>query len=69
MEPDFNTRAGKLIAEGRLAEARTVLDAAIQEMPKGWTPIREEADSVTISFWAATASMTAAGNWFSGASR
>lgn len=51
MEPDFNARAGKLIAEGRLAEARTVLDGAIQEMPKGWTPIREEANSVTISFW------------------
>jgi hypothetical protein len=48
---DFDRRATQLIVEGRLDEARILLEAAIHDMPAGWTPVREDATSLTISFW------------------
>jgi len=51
MGPHLNQRAGGLIAEGRLAEARTLLEAAIHEMPTGWTPVSEDGKFLMIFFW------------------
>src|SRR5436305_1569216 len=47
----FNGRAEKVILDGHYAEARTLLEAAIQKMPPGWTPRREDGNSLTIAFW------------------
>jgi tetratricopeptide (TPR) repeat protein len=51
MESDFNHRAAELIFEGRYADARSVLEAAIREMPAGWTPRLEKDESLSIAFW------------------
>jgi len=47
----FNRRASALILDGRYAEARALLEAAIHEMPTGWTPIRDDGQSLAICFW------------------
>jgi tetratricopeptide (TPR) repeat protein len=51
MEPSFNRRADELIVGGRYADARALLDAAIREMPTGWTPRRGEGRPPAIAFW------------------
>jgi len=51
MESSFNRRAEELIVDGRYSDARTLLEAAIQQMPTGWTPKREDGQFVTIAFW------------------
>jgi tetratricopeptide (TPR) repeat protein len=51
MDPSFNRRADELIVDGRYADARALLDAAIHEMPTGWTPRLEDDRSLTIAFW------------------
>jgi hypothetical protein len=53
MEPSlqFNRRASALILDGRYAEARLLLDAAIRGMLTGWTSIRDDGQSLTICFW------------------
>lgn len=51
MEPHFNRRADELIVDGRYADARSLLEAAIQEMPENWNPTREDARFLTIAFW------------------
>ena len=51
MESSFNRRADKLIIEGRYSEARALLEAAIQDMPVGWTPRREHDQFLIIAFW------------------
>jgi tetratricopeptide (TPR) repeat protein len=48
---DFNQLADQLIATRRWSEAQSLLDKTIREMPYGWNPIREEADSLKIAFW------------------
>jgi tetratricopeptide (TPR) repeat protein len=47
----FNGRAEELILDGRYVEARTLLKAAIEKMPAGWTPRREDGNSLVIAFW------------------
>ena len=47
----FNRRASALIVDGSYAEARALLDAAIHAMPTGWTPLRDDGQSLTICFW------------------
>jgi tetratricopeptide (TPR) repeat protein len=51
MKPSFNRRADRLIVDGRYADARVLLDAAIQKMPHGWTPKREDDRFLIIAFW------------------
>ncbi len=51
MEPDWNRRAVDLIVDGRYADAREVLDAAIQQMPANWTSQRDEGPHFTIACW------------------
>jgi tetratricopeptide (TPR) repeat protein len=51
MDQDFNQEADELIAEGRLAEARTMLETVIREMPTGWKPCRDDGRSLSIAFW------------------
>lgn len=51
MESDFNQEADKLIAEGRLAEARAMLEAAVRGIPAGWKPRRDDGRSLAIAFW------------------
>jgi tetratricopeptide (TPR) repeat protein len=51
MDTSFNRRASKLIARGRLSEARALLEAAIQKMPNGWTPTQEDDLFLKIAFW------------------
>lgn len=40
-----------MIVAGRYAEAQALLEAAIQAMPAGWTPVREDDRFLTIAFW------------------
>lgn len=51
MEPGFNRRADHLIVKGRYAEAEAVLDGALQAMPRGWSPIREDDRFFFVAFW------------------
>lgn len=51
MESEFNRLANELIGNGRLAEARTVLEAAIRDMPAGWKPSRKDEQQIEIAFW------------------
>jgi tetratricopeptide (TPR) repeat protein len=51
MELSFNRRADELIVDGRYTDARALLEAAIREMPTGWTPRREDDRFLTIAFW------------------
>lgn len=51
MESGFNQRADELILDGRSAEARTVLETALQEMPEGWTPRWDDDAFLNIAFW------------------
>jgi hypothetical protein len=51
MESSFNRLADDLIIDGRYADAQPLLDTAIQKMPTGWTPRREDDQSLTIAFW------------------
>jgi len=51
MEQSFNRRADELIAKGRYADAETLLEAAIQRMPAGWSPTREDDHFLSIAFW------------------
>lgn len=47
----FNERALDLLHEGRLDEARAVLEEALQAMPAGWRPIKENSSFLQIAFW------------------
>jgi tetratricopeptide (TPR) repeat protein len=47
----FNERALELLHEGRLDEARAILEEALQAMHAGWTPIKETSSFVQIAFW------------------
>ena len=51
MEPKFNRCADELIIEGCYADAQALLDAAIQAMPAGWTPTREDERFLSVAFW------------------
>ena len=51
MEQDFNKRADELIADGRFAEARTILETAIRDIPPGWKPSQDDGRSLKIAFW------------------
>ncbi len=51
IEEDFNVAAVLLITEGRLEEARAVLEAALAMQPPGWRPIQEISDEVVICCW------------------
>ena len=51
MKPSFNQRAGKLIAQGRLDEAKALLDKTIHEMPAGWKPVRDDGQWLDVFFW------------------
>ena len=51
MESSFNRRADELIVDGRYADAQALLEAAIHDMPTGWTSRREDDRSLTIAFW------------------
>jgi tetratricopeptide (TPR) repeat protein len=51
MDPSFNRQADELIVDGRYADARALLEAAIQEMPTGWTPRQENDQFLSIAFW------------------
>ena len=51
MKPEFNERADELIADGRWAESRTMLETAIREMPADWKPCSDDEQALTIAFW------------------
>jgi len=51
MKPEFNERADELIADGRWAESRTMLETAIREMPADWKPCCDDEQALTIAFW------------------
>jgi hypothetical protein len=51
MQSDFNREADELIVAGRYLEAGTVLEQAIEAMPKDWTPRRDDGKFITIAFW------------------
>ena len=51
MEAYFNKQADELIVAGRYAEAQALLEVALQAMPNGWTPRRNEGEFLTIAFW------------------
>lgn len=50
-ERGFNQRADELIADHHYRDARALLDAAVQEMPSGWTPKQESGEGLTMAFW------------------
>jgi hypothetical protein len=50
-EKRFNERALKLLYDGRLDEAQSVLEDALRKMPIGWKPVQETADFAHIAFW------------------
>jgi tetratricopeptide (TPR) repeat protein len=47
----FDQRADELIAQHRCAEARTLLEVSIREMPVGWKPVRNDGNFLAIAFW------------------
>ncbi len=51
MKPEFNERADELIADGRWAESRTMLETAIREMPADWKPCCDDEQALTIAYW------------------
>ena len=51
MKPEFNERADELIADGRWAESRTMLETAIREMPADWKPCCDDEQALTTAFW------------------
>lgn len=51
MEPDFNRLADEMICAGSYAKARTLLEAALREIPVGWSPRNEDDRSLRIAFW------------------
>ncbi len=51
MDQDFNKIANALIAQNRLEEARTLLENAMQKMPRGWKPVQEDAEFIRVAFW------------------
>ncbi len=50
-KPSFNYRADELIVAGCYAEAQTLLEAALQEMPVGWKPVKDDDRALSIAFW------------------
>lgn len=51
MDTSFNRRADELMIDGRYSEARALLDSAIQQMPAGWKPRKENDRFLAIAFW------------------
>jgi tetratricopeptide (TPR) repeat protein len=51
MEPSLNRSADQLIVKGHFAEAEALLERALQTMPVGWNPIREDGRFLSIAFW------------------
>ncbi|HWB85250.1 MAG TPA: hypothetical protein VG675_13985 [Bryobacteraceae bacterium] len=51
MEPSVNRSADELIVKGLFAEAEALLERALQTMPVGWNPIREDGRFLSIAFW------------------
>jgi tetratricopeptide (TPR) repeat protein len=51
MESSFNHRADELLVKGCYADAQALLEAAVQEMPAGWSPTQEDGHFLRIAFW------------------
>jgi hypothetical protein len=48
-KPKFNHLADELIVAGCYAEAQTLLEAALQEMPVGWKPVKDDDRALSAS--------------------